>query len=312
MKKNVLVTMPVGQPHKDLLELHYPEGEFIYKRTGFYDQADIDSAHIIIGNVPSVMLKTANQLEWLALNSSGYSEYMEPGVLPAHIRLTNAAGAYGLAVAEHMLALTFCVIKNLMLYRDFQNKNEWADVGGVTSIDGSVTLVVGLGDIGNEYARKMKALGSYVIGLKRTLGEKPEYMDEWYTIDHLEEQLKRADIVALILPESVDTKGLFSKEKFSLMKKGSVLINAGRGSVLCTDDFYDALNNGPLYGAGIDVTDPEPLPKDHKLWSVKNLMITPHKAGGYNLPETFERIIRIAARNLSHYANGEPLENVIK
>lgn len=309
--KNVLVTIPLTSTHKDLLESQMPDGAFTYHSVPEINEKIIEKAHIIIGNVPVDLLKYAHNLEWLQLNSAGADVYIKEGVLKKDVLLTNATGAYGLAVSEHMLAILLELMKKLNLYHHNQTNKIWKDEGMVSSIYGSTTLVVGLGDIGGEFAKKMKALGSYVIGIKRNMTQKPDYLDELYTLDQLDNLISRADVVALSLPNTKETYHLFDTQRFSLMKNDSILINVGRGSAIDQDALCYALEHGPMYGAAIDVTDPEPLPSSHPLWNYENLIITPHISGHYHLQETLERIVRISADNLKRYREGKELENLV-
>ena len=151
-----------------------------------------------------------------------------------------------------------------------------------------------------------------MIGIKRTLGKCPPCMDELHTMDSLKELLPTADVVACFLPSTAETKGLFNKELFQLMKNTSFFLNGGRGDLVCTEDLCAALESGRLAGAGLDVTQPEPLPKDHRLWNIPNAFITPHVSGGYHLPQTLENVVSICLENVRRYAAGETLRNVIK
>jgi phosphoglycerate dehydrogenase-like enzyme len=157
----------------------------------------------------------------------------------------------------------------------------------------------------------MKAFGSHIIGIKRTILEKPDFVDEVYTVDNLNEQLSRADIVALCLPCTKSTYRMFTKERLFRIKKGAILLNAGRGNLLDTEALCNALEIGHLAGAGIDVTDPEPLLEKTKLWDAPNIIITPHVAGGYHLPETLEKVVRICKSNLSAYNFNSQYINVV-
>lgn len=231
--------------------------------------------------------------------------------MPEGALLTNATGAYGLAISEHMIGMLLELIKKLNLYRDNQKKSLWKDEGQIKSIYGSTILIVGLGDIGGEFAKKVKALGAYTIGIRRKNSVKPDYLDELYLADELDKVLPRADVVALSLPATKDTSKLFSRERFALMKEGAVLLNVGRGSAVDSDALYDAITAGHLYGAAIDVTDPEPLPADHKLWKLDNMVITPHISGDFHLQETHDRIVRIACENLRAYLKGGKLKNQV-
>ena len=171
--------------------------------------------------------------------------------------------------------------------------------------------MLGLGDIGGDYARKCHALGAHVIGVRRTNRNKPDYLDEQHTMDDLDELLGRADIVAMVLPGGDATNHIMDERRLRLMKKGAYLINVGRGNAVDPEGLYKVLKEGHLGGCGLDVTEPEPLPADSPLWDLGNLVITPHVAGNFFLPETFERIIRIAGENLAAWANGTPYRNVV-
>ncbi|AKA68895.1 D-2-hydroxyacid dehydrogenase [Clostridium scatologenes] len=307
----VLVVIPLSEDEKQKLKSKMPEAEYIFISAKEINDEIVKSADIIIGNVPPEYIKGSKKLKWLQLNSAGTDGYCEAGVIPEEAYLTNASGAYGLAISEHMLGMLFEIKKKLNLYYMNQKKHIWKDEGNVTSIEGSKTLVVGLGDIGGDFARKMKALGSYTIGVKRTKGEKPEYIDELYTMEALDELLPKADVVALSLPGTKDTHHLFNKDKFNLMRKDAIILNVGRGSCICTEDLCDALENGIISGAGLDVTQPEPLPPEHRLWDAPGVVITPHISGFFHLPETLRRIVNISIENLEYFKNQQPLKNIV-
>ena len=150
-------------------------------------------------------------------------------------------------------------------------------------------------------------MGAYDIGIKRTPAPRPDFVDELYTLDKLDECLSRADIVFLSLPETPATRGLFGADRLARMKEGAILLNAGRGSAVDTGALCDAVESGRLGGAGLDVTDPEPLPEGHRAWSVRDILITPHVSGGYHLPYTHDRIVEICGENLRRFRAGEPL-----
>ncbi len=309
--KTVLVYLPLERRHRDMLEAAGKGCRFVYALPGDDIDALLPQAEIIIGNVPTGKLPAAEKLELLQLNSSGAAEYTEPGVLAPGVKLTNATGAYSRPVAEHSLAATLMLQKNLHLYRDQQNAALWEDRGPVKSIDGAVVAVVGLGDIGLRYARMAKALGAYTIGIKRRGGACPEGEDELQPTDKLMEILPRADVVASFLPGTKDTEHMYTSGHFRAMKNSAIFINSGRGNAVDPDVLYEALKSGQIAAAAIDVTEPEPLPADSPLWGLENLLITPHVSGGYHMSVTLETIIDIACRNLSAYLSGGELINVV-
>jgi phosphoglycerate dehydrogenase-like enzyme len=279
------------------------------------DTASIDTetagnTTIILGNPGIGFIKLCPRLKWLQLQSAGTNGYVD-GELDEKVLLTCATGGYGHAVSEHMVALTFELLKKLHLYRDEQSKVRWQSRGKVKSIEGAVILVVGLGDIGAAYGRRMKAMGSYVIGVRRTDHAKPDYLDELLLSDQIEEALPRSDVVALIVPGTKKTAGLIGHSQLAKMKRDAVIINAGRGSAIDTEALCDALESGALGGAGLDVTDPEPLPPGHRLWKLENAVITPHVAGGRYMSETGRYIMELNIENARRFVRGETLESLV-
>ena len=305
----VLVVMPFKDKHINLMEDTFPDIEFTYERKP--SQEMVSEADAIIGNVSIDLLQNAPKLKWLQLNSAGADKYCKPGALPKHTILTNATGAYGLALSEYMLAVLMAMQKKLYRYHDNQNQRLWHDEGQVTSVCNSTILVVGLGNIGSNFAQKVKALGAHVIGIKRRITTKPDYVDELVHLDKIDEYLPKVDVVANILPGTQATYHIFNKQKFDLMKQGAFFINAGRGSAVVEEDLCDAVQSGHLAGAAVDVTEVEPLPKSSKMWQIKNIHITPHTAGQYHLAATQDNIVNIAKDNLQRLLKGEELQNQV-
>lgn len=309
--KKVLVLLPVTEKHKELFKREAPSAEFVFISRNDIKKEMMENTDVIIGNPPVDLIKEAKGLKWIHLGSAGADRFVNEGVLPAGTILTNSSGAYGPAIADYMLAVLLELFHNLHLYRDNQMLNLWKDEGCVRSIRECVVLIVGLGDIGGEFAKRIKALGGYTIGVRRTNHSRPDYVDELYLADELDTILPRADVVALTLPGTRETYRLFSAERLKKIKHGAVIINIGRGTAIDTDALCDCIDSGHLAGAALDVTDPEPLPAGHRLWKMKNVVITPHISGGYHLSETFERIIRISAENLRRYTMDEDLLNIV-
>ena len=307
----ILVVMAVEEKHKAWLSKKAEGNEICYIPAKQVKAKDVQEAEVIIGNLPVALLSEARRLRWLQLNSAGADAYCKPGVLPAGAQLTNATGAYGLALSEHMLAQLLAMMKKLYLYYDNQKQALWRDEGPVTSIEGATVLVVGMGDVGSCFARRMKALGAYVIGMRRRSSDVPDYADEMGTMDRLDEYLARADIVASSLPGTAATYHLFAKERFAAMKHGAYFLNIGRGTAVVSDDLCSAVRSGKLAGAAVDVTEPEPLPPEHEMWQVPGIYITPHISGQYHLAATQDKIVRIAAENLAAYLAGRDLRNLV-
>jgi phosphoglycerate dehydrogenase-like enzyme len=308
---NILVLLPINERQKKLIESAAPNAKYIYELSKNVDKSTVQSAEIIIGNPPVEMISGSLNLKWLQLNSAGSDAYIKEGVLNKGVLLTNATGAYGLAISEHIIGVLLQLFKKLHIYRNNQKLHLWKDEGEVKSIYGSKILIIGLGNIGEEFAKRVKAFGAYTIGVRRSNNKKPDCIDELHLMDKIDDLLPTADVVALSLPSTKETYKMFSKERLKLMKKGAVLLNVGRGNVLDTDALCDLVESGHILGAGLDVTDPEPLPEDHRIWDVENIIITPHISGGYHIPETLEKIVQISTKNLRSFINEEKLINIV-
>ena len=277
-----------------------------------FSAEDLENAEVIIGNLNLYILKKCKNLKWLQVSSSGADAFAKSGVLDRDKTvLTNATGAYGHAIAEYMVAGVLSLTKKFNLYRDDQFSGRWVDHGFVKTINGSKVLIVGFGDIGSQFGEKMHALGARITGIKRTPSEKPDFVNDIYTLDKLNELLPSADVVALCLPNTRQTTNIMGEEQFKLMKDDAILINVGRGSAIDTDALTKALHNRVIAGAVLDVTEPEPLPADHPLWQEKNAVITPHISGGYHSIEIVESIEKIIIENCRRYVNGQDLINIV-
>lgn len=312
----IVVAMEVAPYHKKWLEAAAARNEIVYLPTQgpVNVQASDDvlaDAEVIIGNIDPALLSKAPKLRWLQLNSAGANSYCQPGILADGVHLTNATGAYGLALAEHMTAQLLAMMKKLYLYYDNQKTATWQDEGPVQSIYGATVLVIGFGDIGQQFGKRMKTLGAHVIGIRRRSTELPPAADEMGTMDQLDTYLARADVVASSLPDTAQTYHLYTAERFAAMKKGAYFINIGRGSNVVQDALCEAVRSGHLAGAAVDVTDPEPLPAVDPMWHTKGIYITPHISGGYHLQATHDNIVRITVDNLKNFLSGKKLQNEV-
>ncbi|MDD3931324.1 MAG: D-2-hydroxyacid dehydrogenase [Clostridiaceae bacterium] len=309
--KTILVLLPLNQEEKRALEVYAPDNKYLYLKEKDLTGDVLQQCHVILGNIPPARLNGLKQLEWLQLYKAGVDDYARAGNFPPQAVLTNASGAYGPAIAEHLLAVLLMLQKNLHLYRDYQNEQRWQEEFEITAIEGSTTLVIGLGDIGTAFARRMRCLGSRVIGVRRKRTDQTDAVDALHTIDSLDEVLPEADIIAMALPGTPDTYQLINRHRLQLMKRTAILMNVGRGTSIDTEALCDILESGHLRGAALDVTDPEPLPASHRLWRIRNVIITPHISGGYGLAETRARVNQVAIDNFIRFVHGKPLNNVV-
>ncbi|HWR19796.1 MAG TPA: D-2-hydroxyacid dehydrogenase [Clostridia bacterium] len=308
---NILVAVPVDEGHKKRLHEASKGNPIVYIDKEKATKELIENADVIFGNVDPKLLVHAKKLKLLQLLTAGTDGYI--GALPEGATLCNTTGAFSLAISEHLLAMLLMLLKRMHQYRDNQNKALWRDMGNVRSVEDLTVLVLGMGDIGGAFAKKVKALGAYVIGVRRTNAEKPPYADEVYanlSDGDLDKLITRADVIALAMPNTGETRGIMDKLRISMMKKDAILLNVGRGNAVDTEALTDAVEK---YGilCGLDVTDPEPLPATHRLWKMENALITPHVSGFFHLKQTHDNMVNIAAQNIERLLGGIELTNVV-
>lgn len=304
----ILINNRLTKQEKKKIFDTFPDDEFI---DGSFTQEAIDEADIIIGN-PSLKFRLNQpRLKALLLNSAGSDVYCQKGVLHPDTILCNASGSYGKCLAEYTIGMMLAVGKQFRHFATLQNNNTWGQRIGGKEIYHSRVLIVGFGDIGYECAKRLKAFGCTLVGIKRRRIDKPEILDELYTMEALESQLKLADYVILALPQSPSTYHIMNKERLLMMKKDAVLINVGRGTAIDSEALVEVLHLGHLFGVGLDVMEQEPLPPDHPLWSIDNVFLTPHMAGSFSWDSVREFFVELTIANIHHIHNGEPLENVV-
>ncbi|MBR2812924.1 MAG: D-2-hydroxyacid dehydrogenase [Solobacterium sp.] len=291
---------------RDRFTALYSDIQFINR--SHYDLSDVLDADVILGNLPTDVIRRCTNLKWLQLDSAGANNY---SFLGDDVILTNASGAYGEAISEHMLAAMLMGLKNLGRYYDMQKEHESYNLGSVRTISCLKVLSVGMGDIGSSFAQKLSLLGAEVYGVRRSVHDVPDYVKGMYTMKNMDDILPECDVVALSMPETPETIRMFDEARLRRMKKDAILVNVGRGSAVDTDALFRVMRDGHLAAACLDVTDPEPLPKNHPLWTADRVYITPHISGRFNAEVTYDKVLAIFEKNLKHYLNGEPLENVV-
>lgn len=309
--KKIVTVIPLNDDQKALLQDNAQGAEIVFREAGTVTEQDVQDADGIIGMPDPALVQKAMNLSWLQLLTAGVDPYVVSGVLRNEAVLTNAPGAHALSVAEHAVALTFALIRKLRLYGIFQQARHWELKGEVRSVEESVIAVLGLGESGGLYAKKMHALGAHILGVRRHALDKPDYVDEQFTTDALDEVLSRADVVTMILPGGKATEHIMDERRLRLMKQDAFLINVGRGNAIDPAALKKVLADGHLKGVALDVTEPEPLPADDELWGIERVLITPHSASNFSLPGTKDRAVKTAAENLKRFLAGEPLLEVV-
>ncbi len=295
--KKVLVAVPFNENQKNCLKNISKELEFSFCNPSDVTDEMLSKVNALIGNVPVGMLKDKENIEWIQLNSSGADAYAADGAVPQSTMITCATGAYGHAISEYMVGMLLTMMKKVPQYLDAQKKGAWCDFGTVESPSGKRVLLVGTGNIGLEFAKRIKAFGATVVGVRNRADLCPAELDEVYSVEKLKEQVSIADVIALSLPGTKSSYHLFNKDILMNCKKGAYLMNVGRGTALDTKVLLDKEVYEHFSGIWLDVTETEPLPEKDPLYFVPNLLLTPHITGGYHLPQTTENILNIAVNN---------------
>jgi len=243
--------------------------------------------------------------------------------LPKDIILCDGRGIHDISTSEWVLTAILSSLKRFPQYRDTQNERQWQGQAAVRDdfldetgvqrgqyrvlgddLTGKTVLIVGYGSIGAAIEARLAPFGTKVLRVARTAKAAPEVLP----VSDLHRLLPQADIIVLIVPLTEETRGMIGETEFALMKRGALLVNAARGPVAVTAALLKALNEHRIRAA-LDVTDPEPLPGDHPLWSAPNCLITPHVAA--STPEFIHRAFRLGVEQVRRFIAGEPLENVV-
>lgn len=274
-------------------------------------------ANIILGFANRKLLKEATSLSWLHLPSAGADAYCDRSLYHRDdILLTNSSGVYGTPIAEHILGMMLAFCRGINGAIRKQARAEWGCSeysDSLVELSGTTLGIIGLGDIGRALAVRAKAMGMYVLGVRRR-PVSPEYpipegVDEIFGEDGVPETLSRSDHVALCLPSTNRTKGLIGPERLRLMKPTAYIYNVGRGDVLDEKALIEALLEKRLAGAGLDVFETEPVPSESPLWRMTNVIVSPHISG--ISPLDTDRILSIFMENLRRYISGSDLINVV-
>lgn len=304
---NILVTSKPLEPIRKQIENF--GHNVLWKVEDDYTEEDVKSADIIIGTLPLDLVKKAENLKYFHTVMAGSDNYAGIDTVRNAI-LTNGTGCYSLSIAEYLITMILYFYKKIDQYVVNQQNHVYQDMGKIKAIEGSNVLVIGCGSIGMTFAKKINALGAHVIGIKRTPAEKPDFLDALYQEDKIDECIKKADIIAMSLPQNSQTKHLMNKERLSMIKDGALLLNVGRASAIDTDALIEELKKN-RFQCAIDVYDKEPLDPNSPLWDFKNILLLPHITGKFNMQRTIELGCELALYNLDAFLNNKPLRNVV-
>ena len=323
-KRIILVTEPFSEKHIEQIKNIAGEDFFVKilpeKNESKYrmELAEaLKDAELVIGHPPIELLQDVSvnapnlkliQMTWAGTDIYTRSKLQFP---KESVLLANASGAYGMIISQYVIGLILSLMLNFKGYHDQQNRKVWNRLGPIKSLEGAQVLIYGAGDIGTSIAKRLQGFNTHTVGVCRDLKKERMYFDEICTIQDAEKYLPEADVVIGCIPNNTDTAGYMNYERMSSMKDDAIIVNVGRGNFIDCIALDTLLRNNHLWGAALDVTDPEPLPENHPLWENKKCIITPHTSGVAfsHLEETENLICKIVCENIKRYIEKENIMN---
>lgn len=287
-----------------------PEVSVVVARDAAEARREIADADALYGRVDKDLLAAARRLRWIQSPAIGLERTMFPELIAHPVTMTNPRGIFADDIADHVLAMVTGFARQMPRSLRQQLERRWdAKDYQVMHLPDCTLGIFGLGGIGAAVARRAAAFEMRVIAVDARRTERPPEVAELWPSARLQDLLGQSDFVAICAPETPETRGLFDSAAFKAMKQTAYLINIGRGKIVKLDALVEALRAGEIAGAGLDVFEVEPLPSDHPLWGMENVVITPHIAGIG--PHTGERRHQVLLENLRRFVAGEPLTNLV-
>lgn len=315
MRKCYAVADFLSEDNKEQMRKTAEECGFSIEFFNSSEQGDgkVSDAEVFYGSAPTLLPQMPN-LKWCHSAYAGAGHQIITGKFDSgEVILTNSSGAYGLTIGEHIIMVSLMLMRQIPEYNKLMYKRGWMQGLPIRSVAGSHVAIIGTGDIGKNAAARFRVLGaSKLIGFNRS-GRDVDVFDEVHKLDCFDEIIPNEDIDILVLcvPGTPKCKGILSKSRIDSLPAKTYVINVGRGSAIDQDALVSALNEGRLAGAALDVTEPEPLPPDHPLWTARNCIITPHISGDMGLPYTVDKTVEFFCENLRRYTRGEELIKVV-
>jgi len=274
-----------------------------------------DSDALIGWSITPEQLAAARHLKWIHTPAAAVHQLLIPELVASPVVVTNSRDVHGPVVAEHALALLLALAKRLPQAARYQRKKEWAqqmlwdERPRPREVCDAAVLVVGMGQIGREFASRARAMGMRVLAVRENPGKDVPGVDALYSPAQIDEALPLADYVVLCAPVTPSTLQLMNRARLSRMKPEACLINVGRGELVDESALLEALRNRKIGGAALDVCRQEPLPSDSPLWTAENLLITPHMAAA--IDGLWQRHYDLIRENLARFLSGRPLLNQV-
>lgn len=304
------ISIPFGESRVARVREQYPDLDILV-------EMDLKKVPVAFANVDAFvgrgthveLLADAPRLRWIQTLTAGADGVSFPDLERRGIVMTNGSGIHAPNVAEHILGLMLAFARRFPTLLQNQKRHEWTERVPQFELNTQTLCVVGLGDIGLALAERASAIGMRVTGVRRREAALPPFIEEAASLETMDRLLVEADHIAICLPLTARTGGIFDAARLSSLKHGVYLYNIGRGEIVDQNAMIDLLRSGQLAGAGLDVTDPEPLPPDNPLWDLENVIITSHTSG--RSERRLDRFADLLIDNIARYCSGEPLRNIV-
>lgn len=302
--------------HIERLAAEFPTVRFDSPADRAENDRLLPEADIVLGwGVRRANFASAQRLKWVQLTAAGVGGVLFPEMVESPVVVTNARGLHATSMAEHALGVMLMLARKLHLARDAQTRGQWAQDQQWTQsppfgqLEGASLGLVGLGAVGSAIAARAKSLGMRVRAVRRHPAPDPAPADEQWGSERLHDLIRCSDWLVLAAPLTPETRGVIGRAELALMPRMSRLVNLGRGALVDEPALAEALAEGRIAGAALDVFQEEPLPEASPLWAMPQVIVTPHVSGFG--PRFWERTCELFARNLHRWLEGEPLENVV-
>lgn len=316
MKVLISIQQPVTQwqipaDGVETLRRRFPEIEFVYATTPEERAEGLRTCDVVytwILRAPEAA--TAERLQWVHTSAVAVETICLDELFARGITVSNTRGVQSVAIAEHVMAVILAFAKQLPLVLDRQREAQWAQhefIGGRLPwlLRGRTLGLIGVGTIGREIAARAQAFGMRVMAVRRRVGEPAAGIERVFGADQLYPFLSQSDVLVIAAPLTPQTQVLMGAAQFACLPSGAIVINVGRAKIIDTTALVSALESGHLGGASLDVFPQEPLPPDHPLWRLPNVILTPHTSGfrqGH-----WDDVVDLFADNIERFRRGEPL-----
>jgi phosphoglycerate dehydrogenase-like enzyme len=296
------------------IRARWPESRVVHLDSYDVLPGELPDTDIFIGfNLLPAQLAVARKLKWIHITSAGVSQLMRPDVRATGITITNSRGIHAIPMAEHTMGLLLMLARRIPETMRFQSESRWAQQeileAHPAELRGATLLIVGFGGIGTELARLARAFGMRILAVTRTGRADSSLADETFSSAELSRALPQADYVVLCAPDTPDTQHMIGAAQLASMKRSASLLNIARGSLVDEAVLINALENGTIAAAALDVAQKEPLPPESPLWKTKNLLITPHTSSVSE--RLWPRQIELTLEDLECWFSGKELLNLV-